>query len=86
LVSAGLTGLLRSLVLELSVVHDLADWRARLRCDLDQVEIRFQGDPERILDSDDPDLLSVRPDESNLRNPDTVVDAQLSGDVASSVR
>ena len=39
LVAARLAGLLRVLVLELAVVHELADRRPRGRRDLDQVEI-----------------------------------------------
>ncbi|GAB2959411.1 hypothetical protein GCM10017788_70120 [Amycolatopsis acidiphila] len=86
LVAARVAGLLRTLVLELAEVHELAYGRARLWRDLDEVEIRLLGEPERILDPDDTDLLTVGSDEPDLGNADAVVDACLGADVASLVR
>src|SRR5581483_1894965 len=85
LVAARLAGLLRALVLELAVVHELADGRPGLRGDLDEVEIRFPGQPQRVVDAHDADLLTVRPDEAYLGHPDPVVDARLCADGVSSV-
>ena len=83
LVAPGLSGLLRVLVLELAVVHQLAHrWPCR-RCDLDQVEIGLFGEAECGVDTDDADLLTVRPDEPYLWYPDALVDSQLSADVSS---
>ena len=60
LVTAGFTGLLRSLVLELAEVHEFADRWAGLRRNLDQVEVRFLSQPQRVLDADDAYLLTIR--------------------------
>jgi hypothetical protein len=48
-----------------------------LRGHFDQVQIRFLGQPEGVVDADDADLLAVRSDESDLRDADAVVDAWL---------
>ena len=85
LVAPGLTRLLRALVLELAVVHELADRRPGHRGDLDQVEIGFLGQAQRILDAHDADLLALGTDESDLGDADPVVDAGLGADGASSV-
>ncbi|GAA5170256.1 hypothetical protein GCM10023214_48560 [Amycolatopsis dongchuanensis] len=58
----------------------------RLRRDLDEVEIRLLGQPERILDPDDPDLLTVGSDKTDFGNTDAFVDTCLGADVASLVR
>jgi len=83
LVAAGLTRLLRALVLELAVVHELADRRPGHRGDLDQVELCLLGQPERILDAHDADLLPLGTDEPHFGDADPVVDAGLSTDGAS---
>src|SRR5205823_10343374 len=83
LVLAGLPGLERGLVLELAVVHELADrWPCRGR-DLDQVEVGLLGQPERIIQGNDPYLLAVRADEPYLGNPDALVDTGFDADVTS---
>ncbi|GIT81121.1 hypothetical protein LLS1_27900 [Leifsonia sp. LS1] len=73
LVAPGLLGLLRSLVLELAVVHDLRDRRLGVRCNLDEVEVRLLREPDGDLDLDDTDLLSAGADESNFGDADTVI-------------
>jgi len=73
LVAPGLLGLLRSLVLELAVVHDLRDRRLGIGRDLDQVEIRLLRESDGDLDLDDADLLSAGADESNFGDADTVI-------------
>ena len=85
LVLAGLALLLRRLVLELAVVHDLADRGLGGWCNFDEVEIGIRGDAECIFDAHDADLLAVRPDEPDLRYTDAVVDARLCADGVSSV-
>jgi hypothetical protein len=65
------------LVLELPVVHDLADGRFRQRRHLHEIKVRFLGRHERLLTRDDPDLRSVRADQAHLGGADTVVDPIL---------
>jgi hypothetical protein len=84
LVLAALTRLLRRLVLELPVVHELADRRAGHRSDLDQVEVAVLRELDGLADGDDADLLAVGPDQAHLRDADPVVDAGFSADGASS--
>ncbi len=60
LVATRLARLHRRFVLELAVVHELDDGRARVRGHLDQVEIRLLSKPHGILDPDDADLLALR--------------------------
>jgi hypothetical protein len=83
LVATGLARLLGVLVLELAVVHELADWRLALRGDLDEVEVSLLGELQGLVGRDDADRLPVGSNESDLGNPDPVVDAQLGADVSS---
>src|ERR1051325_11715771 len=76
-------GLDRGLVLELAVVHELADRWPRSGRDLDQVEIGFLCQLERVVDRDDPDLLSLRPHEPDFGRTDALVDACFGADVTS---
>src|SRR5690242_20756009 len=76
-------GLDRGLVLELAVVHELADRWPRSGRDLDQVEIGFLCQLERVVDRDDPDLLPLRPHEPDFRRTDALVDACFGADVTS---
>jgi hypothetical protein len=50
LVLARFPGLQRGLVLELAVVHELADRRPCCRRDLYQIKVGFLGQPERVVD------------------------------------
>jgi hypothetical protein len=54
--------------------------------DFNEIQIRFLGKAQGVVDADDADLLALRSDETDLGNPDTVVDARLGADGASSVR
>src|SRR6185312_8203510 len=83
LVPTGLTGLLGVLVLELPVVHELADRGARRRGDLDQVEVGLLRQAQRVSRRDDADGLAVGSNEADLGNPDPVVDTKLGADVSS---
>src|SRR5580698_3033912 len=73
LVTSRLTSLLGVLVLPLAVVHELADRRTGLGRHLDEVEIGFLSQPQRVADGDDADLLSVRTDQTHLGDTDPVV-------------
>ena len=80
LVAAGLPGLLRALVLELAVVHELADRGAGGGSDLDEVELGLLRQPQGVLDAHDADLLAVRADQADLGHADAVVDARFCAD------
>jgi len=83
LVPPRLTGLLGVLVLELAVVHELADRRTRHGRDLDQVEVRLLRKAKRIGGGNDADGLATGANETDLGNPDPVVDSKLGADVSS---
>src|SRR3954452_9613773 len=84
LVAACLTGLLRVLVLPLSVVHELGHGRTGGGSNLDEVEVCLLSESQRVADGDDADLLAVGTDESHFGNADPVVDAGFDADEASS--
>ena len=86
LVLARLARLLSRLVLELAVVHDLADRRSGVRGYFDKVEIGVRGDAESVFDAHDAYLLAAGSDQSDFRYADALVDAGLSADGASLVR
>src|SRR5690606_17694437 len=67
------------LVLELAVVHDLADRRAGVGGDLDEVEPGLVGQAHRLGRLDDADLLVVGADDADRADPDHVVDAGAPG-------
>lgn len=85
LVLARLTGLHGRLVLELAVVHELADRRACGRRDLDQVEVVLLRELKRLGKRHDADLLAAGTDKPYLGNANPVVDAGLGADGSSSV-
>ncbi len=73
-------GLLRTLVLELSVVHELADRGSGLRRYLHQIEVGLLRKAHGLADRDDADLLTLGADEPDLGNTDPVVDAWFDAD------
>src|SRR5690606_25821446 len=77
LVLPRLTGLHGGFVLVLAEVHELGDRWARHRSHLDQVEIGFGGQAQRVFDAHDPDLLTVWANQPHFRDPDAVVDSRL---------
>ena len=85
LILARLSRLLRRLVFELAVVHDLAHRRLGVGCDFDQIEIGVRGNAESIFDAHDAYLFAVRSDQPDFRYADALVDACLSADGASLV-
>ncbi|GLX99327.1 hypothetical protein Hesp01_72770 [Herbidospora sp. NBRC 101105] len=80
LVAAGFARLHGRLVLELAVVHELADGRACRRRDLNEIEVGLLGELQGVVDGDDADLLAVRADEADLGDTNTIVDAGLGAD------
>src|ERR1700722_3586222 len=78
-------GFERRLVLELAVVHQLADRWSRGRRDFDQVEVCFLSKPEGVGNRHDPYLLTRWAYQPYFRYPDTLVDARFSADVTSCV-
>ena len=70
--SLGLHGLL---VLELTVVHDLADRRLRVGSDLDQVETLIVGDALGIADGEQAELRAIDANQTARRCSNLVVDA-----------
>ena len=85
LVLARLARLLSRLVLELAVVHDLADRRLGVRGYFDEVEIGVRGDAECIFDAHDAYLFTAGSDQADFRYANALVDAGLSADGASYV-
>ncbi len=85
LVLARLARLLSRLVLELAVVHDLADRRLGVRGYFDKVEIGIRGDAEGVFDAHDAYLLATWSDQADFRYSNALVDAGLSADGASYV-
>src|SRR5690348_14129447 len=83
LVLARFPGLDRGLVLVLAVVHELGDRGPGSGCHLDQVEIGFLSQLKCVVDRDDPDLLSLRPDQPDLGSTDALVDTRFGADVTS---
>src|SRR5204863_115871 len=77
---------LRLAVLELAVVHQLADGRLRKRSDFHQIDFGFLGHFQGLGDRHDADLLAGGSDQAHFGRVDLDVDAlrSLRGDVASS--
>src|SRR5439155_6868335 len=65
------------LVLELPVVHDLADRRVRIRRNFNEIESSVLRLAERLLSRHDPDLRAVGSDQPDLGRPDPLIDAIL---------
>ena len=85
LVLARLARLLSRLVLELAVVHDLANRRFGVWSYFDEVEIGIRGDAESVFDAHDAYLLATWSDQADFRYSNALVDAGLSADGASYV-
>src|SRR5690606_1963727 len=56
---------------------ELGHGRTGVRRDLHQVEVGLVGKAQGVLQTDDPDLLTVRTDQAHLGDADPVVDAGL---------
>jgi hypothetical protein len=83
LVPTGLARLLGVLVLELPVVHELADRRSRGGRHLHEIEVGLLRQLQRLVGRHDPDGLAVGANEPDFRHPDPVVDSQLRADGSS---
>lgn len=70
---------LRLLVFELAVVKHSADGGSAVRVDLHQVEAALSGDAQGFLSGNDPVVLVVRPNETDLFGADPLVYPKLSG-------
>ncbi|GAA2904087.1 hypothetical protein GCM10010455_30330 [Microbacterium esteraromaticum] len=73
LVAACFLGLLRGLVLELAVIHDLDHGRLRVGCHLDEIEVGLLGKTQCGLDADNTDLLTRGTDEADLGDADALI-------------
>src|SRR5260370_139893 len=69
----GVLALLGVLILELAVVHDLANRRHRLRADLDEIEATLLGDAQRLGGVEHSELTTVGADDAHLRHADAAV-------------
>jgi hypothetical protein len=78
LVPAGFARLHVSLVLELSVVHQLGYGRTSVRRYLNEIEVRILGKPKRHRRSYNAHLLPTGADETNFGHSDAVIDARFS--------
>src|SRR5690606_22788438 len=58
-------------------VHDAAHGRIRLGRHLDEVKVEALGEPQRLGDGLDAQLIAVRADQPDLARADTVVDPVL---------
>ena len=73
----GLVLLLLLRVLELPVIHDLADGRLGERAHLDEVEAALLGRAQRLLDRQDAELLTLGSNASHLSGLDAAVGARV---------
>ena len=79
LVLTSLLGLDRLLVLELAVVHDLADGRLRVGRDLDEVEALLGGDAVGVAHAEQAQLRAVDADQATRASGDFPIDAGTFG-------
>ena len=61
-------------ILVLAIVHDAADRRLGIRCNLHQVIPLLFSDIQGALDREDPQLLALDADEADLVGPDLIVE------------
>ena len=71
--------LLVLLVLEFPEVHHATDRRLGGGRYLHQVQLAFLGVSKRLSDGQDSYLFAVRPDDTDRRNPDAIVDPDFLG-------
>ena len=75
LISARFTGLDLLVVLVLAVINELGHRRLRVRCHLDEIEVRFLRQVQRNRGRDDADLFAVRTNQAHLGDANLVVNA-----------
>ncbi len=80
LILAILSGLQRGFVLVLAVIHEFADRRFGHRGHFDEVELRLFGQPQRIVDTHDANLLAAWTDQSDLGHADPLIDPGFDAD------
>ncbi|GLB66352.1 hypothetical protein AHIS1636_07910 [Arthrobacter mangrovi] len=77
LVLAGFTGLDCCFVLVLAKIHEFAHRRLGLRCYLNKIQVRFGGQTQGVLDTDDPHLFAGRTYQPHLGDADPIIDSWL---------
>ncbi|CNJ84925.1 Uncharacterised protein [Mycobacterium tuberculosis] len=80
LLLAGFTSLDCGFVLVLTVIHELAHGRLRVRGNLDQVEFGILSQTQSVLQRDNAYLLATGTDKTDLGNADTIVNAWFAND------
>lgn len=60
-------------VLELAKIHQPADWRIRLRRNLDQIRVEFLRHRQRLRTRHYAQLLAINPDDPQLRRSDALI-------------
>ena len=65
------------LVLVLPEIHDPANRRATVRCNLYQIEFQLPGALKRLARRNDPDLLTIDPNQPDWRYPNAIVYADV---------
>ena len=80
LLLAGFTSLDCGFVLVLTVIHELAHGRLRVRGNLDQVEFGVLSQTQSVLQRDNAYLLATGTDKTDLGNADTIVNAWFAND------
>jgi hypothetical protein len=66
------------LVQPFTIVHDAANRRLAVRCDLDKVQTGFLGFADSLVSGDNTDLIVFLIDQPNLVGPDPPIDTQTS--------
>jgi hypothetical protein len=74
---ARIVDFLAGLILEFAIVHDLADGRVRIGCNLYEIEPFFAGNPQGLRDGYDAKLSSIRRNQPDLLGPDLSIDSDF---------
>ena len=82
LLLAGFTCLDSSFVLVLTEVHEFTHRRLSVRCNFNQVKIRFARQTQCIFNANDAYLFAARSDKSYFRNTDSFIDTGIANDKA----
>jgi hypothetical protein len=61
----------------LAVIHDLANGRVGVGCDLDKIEVQLAGQRQRVSNGSDAELATLGVDQPYLSDADPLVDALL---------
>jgi len=69
--------LFAGLILELAIVHDLADGRVRAGGNFNEIKPFFAGNPQGFGDRYDAELFSIRRNQPDLLGPDLSIDSDF---------